>query len=539
MKSFPKLSEQEMRERLQPPTGRVRVVIDTDAKNEIDDQFALAWALFSQDKLEIEGVYAAPFSFQMFAAALIRAYDLQRKQAITEEADDRLVERFHGLLIDLARRGVDPKDIHFDGPDVGMERSYDEILTVYQKLGMDPSGRVFRGSSAYLPAPDQPVDSPAARHLIERALAADERPLYVAAIGAVTNIASAILLEPEIIRHIVVLWTAGYPTWFDRPNTDSFNLIQDVPASQLLFDCGVPQVYLPGFHVGAQLRISLPEMERWVHGQGEIGDYLYWLYTHNPIQQRLGIDDQFGRTWIIWDLINIAWLLNPDWVPSDLWPAAALDAETRWQRGLPDRHLLREAYGIDRDAIFRDLFTKLRAGCKLRMTTYRSIMEITAAEWLQALEMPARDVPDVVIVEGTWWRAQRTDWRLSYLEDVRELTFPDIFWGRWRGKKVVYCCAYGAPRTVEVIHLFGVLGARLAVQIGTCGGLQPQLRPGDIVLPTSAACHDGVAHLYAGQTAALASQPWVSAAQQQLRAARPCDPYRRALDLVRALCPER
>ncbi len=75
------------------------------------------------------------------------------------------------------------------------------------------------------------------------------------------------------------------------------------------------------------------------------------------------------------------------------------------------------------------------------------------------------------------------------------LEFPDIFWGRWQGRKVVYCCAYGAPRTVEIIHLFGLLGAQLAVQIGTCGGLQPHLRTGDIILPTTALCRGGGAVL--------------------------------------------
>ena len=32
-------------QRLEPVTGRVRVVVDTDAANEIDDQFALAYAV--------------------------------------------------------------------------------------------------------------------------------------------------------------------------------------------------------------------------------------------------------------------------------------------------------------------------------------------------------------------------------------------------------------------------------------------------------------------------------------------------------------
>lgn len=150
------------------------------------------------------------------------------------------------------------------------------------------------------------------------------------------------------------------------------------------------------------------------------------------------------------------------------------------------------------------------------MTNLTSLMDLTAAEWLQALELPATDIPDVVIVEGSWWREQRVRWRLSYLSDVRELKFPDIFWGRWKGKKVVFCCTYGAPRTVEIIHLFGLLGAKLAVQIGTCGGLQSHLRPGDIILPRVAICREGVAHIYGAFDAALGSAEWIERAQRLL-----------------------
>ena len=147
---------------------------------------------------------------------------------------------------------------------------------------------------------------------------------------------------------------------------------------------------------------------------------------------------------------------------------------------------------------------------------FHSIMEISAAEWLAALKLPRADIPDVVVVEGTWWRAERTAWRLGQLQDVRELAFPDIFFGRWQGRKVVYCCAYGAPRTVEIIHLFGLLGARLAVQIGTCGGLQSHLRTGDIILPTTALCREGVAHYYGAPERVDAAPAWVAQAQEWL-----------------------
>ncbi len=150
------------------------------------------------------------------------------------------------------------------------------------------------------------------------------------------------------------------------------------------------------------------------------------------------------------------------------------------------------------------------------MPVFRSIMDIPAEEWLAAMKLAPEDVPDAVIVEGSWWRQQRTDWRLGYLSDVRELEFPDIFWGRWRDKKIAYCCAYGAARTVEIIHLFGVLGSKLAVQIGTCGGLQSHLAPGDIILPEVAYCREGVAQMYGAHDAVLGSSEWIDRAEALL-----------------------
>jgi len=152
------------------------------------------------------------------------------------------------------------------------------------------------------------------------------------------------------------------------------------------------------------------------------------------------------------------------------------------------------------------------------MVHFRSIMEIEAPEWLDAMGLAADEVPDVVIVEGSWWREQRSAWRLGYLHDVRELKFPDIFWGRWKDRKVAFCMAYGAARTVEIIHLFGVLGSKLAVQIGTCGGLQSHLNPGDIILPEVAICREGVAHMYGAPDAVLGSAPWLDQAQARLEA---------------------
>ena len=61
---FPTLTAAQRVALLEPPSGHVRMVLDTDTYNEIDDQFALVYALSSSDKIELEAVYAAPFQNQ-------------------------------------------------------------------------------------------------------------------------------------------------------------------------------------------------------------------------------------------------------------------------------------------------------------------------------------------------------------------------------------------------------------------------------------------------------------------------------------------
>jgi purine nucleosidase len=149
--NFPKLSNSTRLKKLQPTEGKVRIVIDTDTYNEIDDQFAVVYAMLSPEKLSVKGVYATPF---------------------------------------FNHRSTSPGN--------GMELSYEEILRLLDRLGVQPSGLAFRGSSGFLVDYDHPYASEAVNDLITRAMEAEEL-LYVVAIGALTNIASAILIEPKII----------------------------------------------------------------------------------------------------------------------------------------------------------------------------------------------------------------------------------------------------------------------------------------------------------------------------------------------------
>jgi purine nucleosidase len=352
-------------QRLAPPRQRPRVVIDTDAANEIDDQFALAWALLSPERLDVLAVYAAPFSFEHRRLEMRRALAARAAPEQASAFDLALLQQHGAKLGRFAQRGWSLDAIGhwpvFCTPGEGMLRSFDEIVRVFELLRLPHGGRVMRGGAGYLANEQTPLLSDAALHLIAaaRATPADGDPLYVLAIGCVTNIASALLAAPDIAERIVVVWTSGYPSHAPHINF-SLNLEQDLAATRVLFASGAPLVYLPGFHVGAQLRLSLPEMALHVQPRGAIGAELHRLYLHNPLTDFAGLDIHApGFSWVIWDVINVAWLLNPEWVPSALVPTPGLSDDRRWTVR-HDAPMMREAHAVARDAIFGDFFETLK-----------------------------------------------------------------------------------------------------------------------------------------------------------------------------------
>ena len=143
---------------------RKRIILDTDTYNEIDDQFALALAMLSQNEIELLAVTAAPFH-----------------NSNSESYAD------------------------------GMERSYNEIAKVMDLVekshGVKPVS-YYRGSTERMPDIHTPVDSDAADAIYRIAMESEEL-VYVVAIGALTNVSSAIVAAPDIIDKIVIVWLGG------------------------------------------------------------------------------------------------------------------------------------------------------------------------------------------------------------------------------------------------------------------------------------------------------------------------------------------
>ena len=352
--NYPLIDRDLLAQRLAPPKGPVRVVIDSDAANEIDDQYAIAWALLSPDRITVEATVAEPFSFRHHLPDLRKAEAAVRTGQGHEE---HMLGGFQGWIHRLHAQGRTVDDLSLVGPAEGMALSVAEIGRVYDACGISPRGKVFAGADRYATAQGDIVWSAGAEAIVDLAKSSGG-PLYIAAMGCVTNIAAAIWRAPEIIRDIVVVWTSAYPSHAPHSVRPSLNLVQDVPSSRALFDSGVPLIYLPGYQVGAQLKISLPEMERFVAPRGAIGALLQDLYLNNPLHGMFALTGTDRRTWVIWDIIVTAWLIRPDWVPTHLTTSPWLTDDLHWRKDA-SRHAMREAHDVQRDEIFLDFYDRL------------------------------------------------------------------------------------------------------------------------------------------------------------------------------------
>ena len=300
------MTEYQRIKNLEVPSGRIDAVLDTDAYNEIDDQFAIAYMLKSSDKINTKAIYAAPF--------------------------------FNGKST---------------GPADGMERSYDEIMKLLEFGGMDAD--VYKGSTSYLPDENTPVISDAANHLAKLADSySPENPLYIVAIGAITNVASAILINPNIAENCVVVWLGGHAHHYCH--TREFNMFQDVAAARVVMGSGVPFVQLPCQGVVTDFRLSRPELEYWLCGKNKLADYL----AKNAIEEAENYAS--GKPWtrVIWDVTAVAWLLNDGnrFMKSNLTPTPMPSYDNLYSHR-PDAHLMRYVYQIERDALMEDLINKL------------------------------------------------------------------------------------------------------------------------------------------------------------------------------------
>lgn len=303
------MTRKQLLKNLTPPEGRVDVVLDTDAYNEIDDQFAISYLLRTDEKLSPIRFYAAPFHNEKSS-----------------------------------------------GPEDGMLKSYEEILHLLRLADReDLEECVLEGSPRYLPDETTPVLSPAAQDLSQLAMEySPEYPLYVVAIGAITNIASALLMNPAIRENMVVVWLGGNARHL--PHTREFNMMQDVAAARVVMGSGVPFVQLPCDGVVKQFTVSGVELRHWLSGKNPLADYL----AENTIREAEAYAAGTPWTRVIWDVTAVAWLLDTDgrFFSSQVLPVHLPDYTHHYEKEALDIPM-RYVNNVSRDALMTDLFRRL------------------------------------------------------------------------------------------------------------------------------------------------------------------------------------
>lgn len=216
------------------PPARARVIIDNDFSGDPDDLFQLVHHLLSPS-VEIRGVIASHL------------------------------------------RAGDPFD---DGPDTAANAEL-VVRDVFARMGLDAADLVHRGAPQALTDPTTPADSPAARAIIAEALRDDtDLPLFYAVGGGLTDLASALLLCPEIADRLTLVWIGGgeHDSLAVPPPNGmpiEYNLLIDVPAGQVVFGPGGPTIWQVPRNVYRQCLVSDAELRRRVADAGPLGEYLY------------------------------------------------------------------------------------------------------------------------------------------------------------------------------------------------------------------------------------------------------------------------
>jgi purine-nucleoside phosphorylase len=127
--------------------------------------------------------------------------------------------------------------------------------------------------------------------------------------------------------------------------------------------------------------------------------------------------------------------------------------------------------------------------------------DLTRSDWQTLLNIPDDRIPAALIIRGTWaLRYHYTQMRqlFSNVLDIRDpnVVIDDVFIGDIDGVRVAYASVYGAPMASEIVHVFGVLGTRLVIQIGCCGALSEHLLAGDLLAVSSAYGGEGASQYY-------------------------------------------
>jgi purine nucleosidase len=286
-----------------PEQKKIRLIINTDAKNEADDQYAIAHALLTP-RFKVKGIIAAHFgTFRT---------------------------------------------------NFSMQESYDEVVKILDLMDLKDKVDLFRGAERAMKDETSPVMSEGAEFIIKEAMSDDPTPLYAIFLGPLTDLAAAYLHEPRIAEKMTVIWIGGGP-W--PLGGGEFNLSNDIPAANVVFKSDIP-LWQVTVEMYSKMKVGLAELEYKVRPYGEIGEYLF--------QQLVDYNDQLGHlkewppgeSWVICDIAATGLLLDEHGFSYKMESAPSITPEMKYVHEHTNRPI-RVYHDLDSRFILEDFFCKL------------------------------------------------------------------------------------------------------------------------------------------------------------------------------------
>ena len=236
--------------------SRPKLILDADTANEIDDQYAII-RLLKQDKFNLIGLNSAQWFHYLGDSDSV-------------QASQRLNEK----LLKLSGREDVPTFL-------GAER---------------PMGKPWGGF--------EPKDSPAAQFIIKSAKElSDGEQLYVVSIGATTNLASAIRMEPEIAPRIKA-YLMGFRYEFKTKawNKSEFNIRRDLNAADFLLNQKDLELHIMSATTSRVFTFNQNDSFEKQAKMGPLGKQLTDRWT-----------DKYptSNTWVMWDLALVEAMIDP------------------------------------------------------------------------------------------------------------------------------------------------------------------------------------------------------------------------------------
>jgi len=295
-----------------------RVLLDTDANNELDDQHAIAYMLFSGDVFDVEAI-----------------------------------------TVNRTRGGGD------------VEKQAEEAERVVTLAGLRRVFPVFRGANGSFAeiAPhvgESSFDGASAVNEIIKQAKAPGSPLTLVPVGKLTNIALALKKDPSIASKVRIVWLGS-----NYPEPGEYNQENDEGALQYVLDTSVPfEIALVRYGTPSgtdHVRVTREEIRARMPGKGPrirvpvtgrhggkfatFGDYSVNLFDHielsgNPPSRAL------------YDMAAVAIVKNPAWARPRTIPAPKLE-NGKWVERPDNKRTITLWESFDRDAILKDFYATM------------------------------------------------------------------------------------------------------------------------------------------------------------------------------------